>query len=318
MKKYIGIDLGGTNVAAGLVDEEGNILLKKSIPTPVKEGSHAIVKAMADVCYMLLEDKGLKPENIEFCGIAAPGCINCGEGIVEKAANLGLISYPVVDEFIKLIPFKNVRIDNDANAAAKGEAEVGQAKGYRDSIMVTLGTGVGGGIIIDGKVYAGFNYSGAELGHMVIEHNGRACTCGRKGCWETYSSATGLIKTTVEKMQKNKDSIMWTMCKGDISKVSGRTAFDAMRSGDAVGKAAVDEYIDYLACGIVNLINMFAPNVISIGGGISNEGDSLLIPLCEAIEKEQFVNGIDIEKTKIVIAKLKNDAGIIGAAMLGK
>ena len=214
---------------------------------------------------------------------------------------------------------KKVYIENDANAAALAEAMAGAAKGAKYSVMITLGTGVGGGIVLDGKVYCGFNHAGAELGHMVIEHGGRHCSCGRDGCWEAYSSATGLINMTKDKLEACKAegsaAIMEEIVK-DAGKISGKTAFAAMRKGCKAGAEVVDEYISYLACGLANIINIFQPNVLSIGGGICNEGDALLVPLEEKIWSETY--GLEKEKrTKIVIAQLGNDAGIIGAASLG-
>ena len=185
--------------------------------------------------------------------------------------------------------------------------------------MITLGTGVGGGIIIDGKVYSGFNYAGAELGHIVIEHNGRPCSCGRKGCWEAYSSATALINMTKEKLDeckaKGEETVMTEMVEKK-GKVTGRTAFDAMRAGDKAGKEVVDMYLDYLACGLASIINIFQPRIITIGGGISGEGQSLIDALEPLVRAEQYGCGL-VKLTDIRIAKLGNDAGIIGAAFLG-
>ena len=184
-------------------------------------------------------------------------------------------------------------------------------------IMVTLGTGVGGGIVIGGKLYSGFNYAGAELGHIVIEHGGRPCTCGRKGCWEAYSSATALIEFTKEKMAKTRDTVMWELCENGAKKVSGRTAFKAARAGDKAGQEVVDTYIDYLACGITNMVNIFQPQVLCIGGGVCGEGDYLLTPLKEIVDRDQYGSSAHDDKTQIKIAQLGNDAGILGAALLG-
>ncbi len=313
----IGIDLGGTNIAVGLVDETGKIHHKSTTPTLAHRAPEAIIDDMAKCCFEVCEKAGIKMEDVDFCGIASPGICNSKTGVVERAENLPFNGYPVVEELSKRIGVKNIGIENDANAAAKGEAEVGAAKGYANSVMITLGTGVGGGIIIDHKVYSGFNFAGAELGHMVIVKDGRDCTCKEKGCWETYSSATGLVRTTKEYMQKHPESIMWEMCSHDLNRVTGRTAFDAMRRGDKAGQAVVDEYIDYLARGIANIINILQPEVFSIGGGISNERDTLLQPLVKAVQKQTFDATTNLPKTKICIAELRNDAGIVGAAMLG-
>ncbi|MBQ9940497.1 MAG: ROK family protein [Clostridia bacterium] len=311
----IGIDLGGTNIAVGIVSEN-KIIRKLSTPTLANRKPEEIVKDMADLCYKLLDKEGLKLSDIEFCGICTPGIANDEAGRVEYASNLPFSLFPIVEVLKGYIPFEKVYIANDANAAAKGESECGSAAGSKSSVMITLGTGVGGGVIIDKKVYAGFNHAGGELGHTVIVANGRKCSCGRRGCWETYSSATGLILSTKEKMLETKDTLMWKMCDNDIEKVSGKTAFDAAKAGDKAGKEVVDEYIKMLGCGLVNIVNIFQPEVLSIGGGVCNEGDYILEPLKEIVYREQY-SAENVPDTKIVIAKLGNDAGIIGAAMLG-
>ena len=206
-------------------------------------------------------------------------------------------------------------VENDANAAAYGEFLAGAAKGANDAVCITLGTGVGGGIIINGKIYSGFNFAGAEIGHTVVDPNGPQCTCGRYGCFEVFSSAMGLIRMTKEAMEQNKDSLLWAESELQ-GKVSARTAFNAMRQGDAVAKDVVDKYIKYLACGITNTINIFQPDILCIGGGVCNEGDPLLLPLKEIVAKEVYTRNSP-KNTEIVIAKLGNDAGIIGAAFLG-
>ena len=311
----IGIDLGGTNIAVGLVSEN-KIIKKATTPTLAKREPEEIVKDMAKLCHQVIEEASLKVSDIAFCGISTPGIANNDAGRVEYANNLPFSFFPIAEILKKYIPFEKVYIANDANAAAKGEAECGAAAGSRCSVMITLGTGVGGGIIIDKKVYAGFNNAGGELGHIVIVQGGRQCTCGRRGCWETYSSATGLILTTKEKMLETKDTIMWDMCEGSIDKISGKTAFKAARAGDKAGKEVVDDYVKMLGCGLTNIVNIFQPEILSIGGGVCNEGDYLLDPVKEIVYREQY-SAENVPDTKIVIAQLGNDAGIIGAAMLG-
>lgn len=313
---YVGVDLGGTNIAAGIVDENGKILVKDSVKTNAQRPADEIIKDMAQLVLKLLEGMGLKPEDVECAGIATPGTADHDTGVVVYANNLPFLDYPLAAKLSEFTGIKKVYIENDANAAAKGESVWGASKGCNNSIMITLGTGVGGGIVIDKKIYSGFNYAGAELGHIVIEVDGKPCSCGRKGCWEAYSSATGLINMTKEKMLEDKQSLMWKLCGGDIEKVNGRTSFDAMKQGDASAKAVVDLYIHYLAEGILNMINIFQPEVLVIGGGICNEGKYLTEPLEEYIEKFQYSRNCE-KKTKIKVAQLGNDAGIVGAAMLG-
>ena len=311
----IGIDLGGTNIAVGIVDGDNKIIKKGSVPTNAGRDPDLIIKDMAGLCNKLLGEAQLLLCQVELIGIASPGSIDPVGGIVTRATNLNMVNYPIVKKLKEHLPIRVIKVENDANAAAMGEAIAGSGKGVDKFIMVTLGTGVGGGIILGGKVYSGFNYAGGELGHMVIEHNGRPCSCGRKGCWETYSSATGLINMTKEHMLENKNSLMWKLVDNDIEKVSGRTAYTAASSGDMTAREVCAEYTDYLACGLVNIINIFQPDIISIGGGVSNEGENLMAPLRELVDKMQFTSAAK-EKTKLNIAELKNDAGIIGAANL--
>lgn len=318
---YIGIDLGGTNIAAGIVDENYNIIKKASTPTNAGRPADVITADIAALCKKLVDDLGISMDEIGSIGIATPGSANCETGEILYANNLPFSHYPMQAKLSEALgTSKRVYIENDANAAAKAESVAGVAKGSKYSVMITLGTGVGGGIILDGQVYSGFNFAGAELGHMVIVKDGRECTCGRKGCWETYSSATGLIRTTREKIEacraEGRTTVMEEMIGGDLDRTSGRTAFNAMRQGDEAGKEVVEEYISYLTTGLVNIINIFQPNVLSIGGGISNEGDFLIDLLHDRVFAETYSRD-GTPQCELKIATLKNDAGIIGAAALG-
>lgn len=315
----LGIDLGGTNIAAGLCDEQLNLIDKASVPTVTTEGAERVARDMAGVCQTLLDRHGLTVADIKSVGIASPGSVNGDTGVVEYANNLPFRDFPIAQEVKKYLPVAQVRVANDANAAALGEALAGSAKGARSAVMVTLGTGVGSGIILDGKIFAGgMNFAGAEIGHTVIVANGRQCSCGRRGCWECYCSATALARATEEKMHEltllGVDSLLFDEAKAE-GKVSARTAFNAMRRGDAYGKALVDEYIRYLAIGLGNIVNVFQPEIISIGGGVSNEGENLVGPLRELVRLEQYTRNQPVI-TKLAVASLGNDAGIIGAAGL--
>lgn len=315
MKYYVGIDLGGTNIVAGVVDENYNIISKASTKTNCPRPEKEIADDMAKMALQAVKNANLEISNIEWIGIGTPGIANSATGIIERANNLGFVNTPMV-KYIKETIDKPVFIENDANAAAYGEFVAGAAKEARNAICVTLGTGVGAGIIIDGKIYSGSNYAGAEIGHTVIEVDGAECSCGRKGCFEAYSSATGLIRMSKEAMEKNPDSIMNKMAHEKGGKVTARTSFDAMRAGDKSAKEVVDKYIKYLAAGITNTINIFQPDILCIGGGVCNEGDPLLLPVKALVENEDFAKNSE-KRTEIVIAKLGNDAGIIGAAFLG-
>lgn len=312
----LGIDLGGTNIVAGVVDENYNIVAKASCKTAVPRPESEICDSMADVALKAVEKAKLTMEDIESIGIGVPGAVNPKTGVIEYSANLFFHNWEVVKMMEERLNTK-VIIENDANAAALGEYLAGSAKGAKNAIAITLGTGVGGGIIINGKIYSGSNFAGAELGHMVIVKDGKECACGRNGCWESYASATGLINLTKQKIlsEKLEYSYMLKLCDGDINKVSGKTAFDAMKDGDPTAKAIVEEYISYLACGLVNIINIFQPDILCIGGGISNQGDNLLTPLRAVVERERYTKHND-KQTVICTCSLGNDAGIIGAAYL--
>ena len=315
----IGVDLGGTNIAAAIVSEDYKIVRKMSVPTGRERDASFIMDDMAQLCRDLCAAEGIALSDVEAIGIASPGVANHTDGVVEYSCNLGFRKFPICKELSHRLGIDNIHVENDANAAAWGEAVAGAAKGTRNSVMITLGTGVGGGVIIDGKVFSGFNYAGAELGHVVIEKDGRQCGCGRRGCWEAYSSATALIKMTKEKLEECEKSGRETSMTDIVAKhgkVSGRTAFEAMRAGDRAAHEVVDMYLGYLSCGLINMINIFQPEVLSIGGGISGEGQALVDMMIYVIKKEQYGSDF-VEHTKVCIAELGNDAGLIGAAFLG-
>ncbi len=309
----IGIDLGGTNIKVGVVDGNYNIVGKSNIKTNLPRPSEEIAESIVEGVKLACADAGIDVADVNSVGIGTPGVANRNTGVVLYSCNLGFNNF----ELGKVLGEKlgtQVFVENDANAAAFGEVVNGAGKGYNNVVVVTLGTGVGGGIIIDGKIYTGFNFCGGELGHTVIEYNGRQCGCGRKGCFEAYSSATALINMTKEAMEANRDSKMWELA-GSIEQVDGKTAFDGMRAGDKAAIDVVNMYINYLGCGLVNIVNTFQPEILLIGGGICKEGENLTKPLDEYIKRESYC--IDPQRsTKLGIAKLGNDAGIIGAAYL--
>lgn len=315
MKHYIGVDLGGTNIAIGIVDENYNIITKKSVPTNCPGSAEAIADDIAKTALELLKETNMSLNEISWVGIGTPGSVNSQSGVIERAHNLGFCDTPLkklIEDRLQIECY----IENDANAAAYGEFLAGAAKGTNDAVCVTIGTGIGGGVIIDKKIYTGSNFFGAELGHTVIEINGKQCNCGRNGCLERYASATALIQQTKEKMLGDKNSLMWQEVDGDIEKVSGRTSFDAMKKGDKSAKEVVEKFVEYLACGCTNFINIFQPDVLIIGGGVSKEKDALLKPLKETIARDSFDKNPE-KATKVLAATLGNDAGIIGAAFLG-
>ncbi len=310
----IGVDLGGTNIVAGVVDENYKILAKAKCKTRAERSAQEIMGDMASLCREAAKRAGVSFAEVASVGIGCPGTCNTQTGVVEYANNLNFENVPLVKQMGAMLNVP-VYIGNDANAAALGEALAGAAKGANSCVCITLGTGVGGGVVIDGKIYEGCNYAGAELGHTVIQMNGEPCTCGRRGCWEVYASATALVRQTKDAMETHPRSLMWEIAHGSLDNVNGLTAFEAMRAGDSVGAAVVDRYIDYVACGVIDTVNIFQPDIICIGGGISREGDTLLVPLREKVTLERYSKFCK-RQTEIVAAVLGNDAGIIGAAYL--
>lgn len=309
----VGIDLGGTNIVAGVVNDRHEIVAFAKCKTACPRPSEEIVADMARMTREAVKKAGITMDEVKGVGVGSPGVCNKDTGVVERAANLGFENLPICAMLSEMLG-KKVYIENDANAAALGEFIAGAAKDVESCVCITLGTGVGGGVIIDGKVFAGSNFAGTELGHTVIEVDGEPCSCGRRGCWEAYASATGLIRQTRRAMEEHRDSKMWNIA-GSLDKVDGRTPFEAMRAGDAAGKAVVDRYIYYIAVGLINMINIFQPEVLCVGGGICKEGETLLAPLRKYIDAEQFSKYSE-KKTKLCVAALGNDAGIIGAAGL--
>ena len=304
----IGIDIGGTSIKAGLVSN-GRIISWKSVPTDTDAGADKIIGDIAQMVNALKDDAGDKI--ITGVGIGCPGAVNSCTGMVDHAYNLKWDYVPLGERMQKLTGYPT-RVCNDANAAALGEAKYGAGKAYQNSVFITIGTGIGSGIIIDGRLYEGNQSKGAEIGHVVIKSGGEPCTCGRRGCFEVYSSATALIRDTTRAMLKDPDSKLWTVCP-DIDKVNGKTVFDAMLMEDKTAQGVFDNYIRMLGEGLVNIINALRPEAIILGGGVCAQGDVLLVPLKKYIAKYAFGEGPHVG---LHIASLKNDAGIIGAAAL--
>ena len=309
MKYYAGIDLGGTFVKCGIVSEEGELLIKDKMPTQRGRSFAEIAGDMARLAGALAEKAGV---SLSGAGVGSPGVVDSKNGAIVYSCNLNWRNAALAEEMESVLGVP-VCVTNDANAAALGEQFIGAGKGFRNVVFVTLGTGVGGGIVIDGKLFEGFRSAGAEIGHTVIRMNGERCGCGRKGCFEAYASATALIRQTRRAMEKHPESEMWKLCGGDPEKVDGRTSFDGMRAGDRTAKTVVKNYIGYLSEGVTNLCNEFRPEAVLLGGGISAEGDTLVKPLSELVDRKVY-GGTDYAPVKILKASLRNDAGMFGAA----
>ena len=310
---YLGIDLGGINIAAAVVDEQGHILGRDSRPTPRASGE-IVADHMAQAAQAAAAQAGIPLASIASVGVGSPGAIDPQDGVVINWYNLDFDHVPLSGLLSARLGLA-VFLENDANAAALGEYAAGAGKGSASMVAITLGTGVGGGAVLGGKLYTGFNYAGMEVGHLVLEHNGRPCKCGRRGCFEAYCSATALIKRTREEMQRHPDSLLWQAAGGSLDRVEGRTSFAAMAQGDPVAKALVEEYAGYLGCGIASLVNILQPEVICVGGGVANAGETLLAPVRAIVDREDYARN-NPRRCRVVKAQLGNDAGIIGAALL--
>lgn len=314
MSYHLGIDLGGTNIAVGVLDESYQFLARHNVSTLGTRPFDVVVRDMAEAGQAALAKAGLSEQDVAYVGIGAPSTIDPRSHHVIFANNLGWKDADLAGEFQKSwnIP---VRIGNDADCAALGESLAGSAKEFESVLLLTLGTGVGGSFIIDRKIYLGGSGHGCEPGHSTLVYNGAQCTCGRRGCLEAYASVTALIRQTVEAMAQYPHSLMRELCGYDLRKIDGRTAFEAAKRGDEAGLLVVENYVNYLCAGIAGLVATFRPNVVLLGGGISNEGDYLLEPV-RRIVRETLYNADMIEAPAILRAALGNDAGIIGAAFL--
>ncbi|MBQ7197275.1 MAG: ROK family protein [Synergistaceae bacterium] len=305
MAYYIGVDIGGTNLKAGVVDRAGNIISEASVPTGADRPQDIVLQDILGAVKTSIENSKVDSKEIRAVGLGSPGAIDTENGIVIRNYNLGWKDFHICEKMTEALGIP-AKLANDADAAALGEVIAGSAKGAKNALIITLGTGVGSGVVINEKILPG------EFGHMVIAYNGRPCTCGRKGCFEAYSSATGLINMTKEAIERDPGGILAEVAKTEGA-VSGLTVFTAADKGDKEAEKVIDEYLEYLACGIANLINGLQPEVVSLGGGIAKQGERLLAPLRVKVEREAFKG---LKMPRIVSCTLGYKAGLIGAAMV--
>lgn len=313
---YIGVDVGGTGIKAGVVTEEGKIIKSCAIATNRESHYTELIKDMADLIFKTLKEAKVSVDDIKSIGIGFPSSVDDKNGVVVYTANINLNNAPVVEELQKYIN-KPVYIGNDANCAALGEYFALNDDSIENFVAVTLGTGVGGGIIINKKLYTGSNGSAGEIGHIRLVMDGEKCSCGRDGCWECYASATALIRDSKRAAEKNPASLLAKNIEANGGRSNGKLVFDTAKEGDETAQKVIDNYIKYISEGIIDMINIFQPSVIAIGGGISRQGDNLLNPIKEYIKGKTY-GGAYITPCELTIARLGNDAGIVGAAFLGK
>ena len=310
---FLGIDVGGTNLKAGLTDAEGHILVSRKRPLGAFQGAEHFAATLAALARETALAGGVPPETLPYVGIGIPGAV--AEGTVRYTCNIPMENVPLERLFRQSLDVP-VLLENDANCAAAGEWLYGAGRGTRNFAVITLGTGVGGGFILGGRLYVGGGMVG-EVGHMVILQGGAPCSCGRKGCWEMYASATGLIRMTKETMAAHPNSLLHALARIQGG-VEGRTAFDAAQAGDEAALKLCERYVESLAVGLTNLANILQPEVMALGGGVSVAPETLLLtPLRERLNRESYArHGGAVPR--LVKAELGNDAGILGAAQLGR
>ena len=314
MNYYLGLDVGGTNLVAGVVDEEYHIISKVSIPAGAHRTIEEITDDMVAVSLQAISKSGLSEGDISKWGIGMPSYVNPKTKLLVHANCFGWKNVPIYDYLERKLSLP-LQIENDANCAALGEALAGAAKGVGNVVMLTIGTGLGGGIIMNGKIHCGADRMGAELGHVKLVYDGIQCTCGQKGCAEAYCSATALIRQAKEAVRQNRNSLLWDLCGGDINTIEGKTIFKGIEMGDETARQILEQYTEYMTCAMSTYITLFRPEKIILGGGIAQAGELLLAPVRERLIPNTFA-GTEIGVPTVETAKLGNDAGIIGAAFL--
>lgn len=315
MSEYIvGIDLGGMGAKGALFTQEGELVVFEKVKTNKADGFEGTMQLLKRLADILVEKAGVTWEAVSAIGCGAPGVVDSKEGVVLRWSNFDWNDVPFAKRLSQLTG-KPVRVANDANVAALGEAKFGATAQYQSSILLTIGTGIGGGMVFDGRLIEGYKSAGAELGHITIRENGLPCECGRRGCYERYASATALISQTRHAMVEHLDSEMWKVADGKIENADGRTAFIAAKKGDQAAQKVIEQFVGYLSEGIADFVNILRPEAIVLGGGVANEGEALFAPLREAVDKRSYI-AMDIVPLKIVGAKLGNKAGVYGAYCL--
>ena len=312
---YIGLDVGGTTFKAGVVNEKGEILCKDAMPTGIERPYQEIIADMAALCKKVAADAGVEMKDIASIGVGVPGMFDNKTGRIPFCTNLGWHDVPFVAEMKKHLDVP-VYGDNDATVAGLAESVAGASAGVDSSVILTLGTGVGGGIVINGRPYSGAHGCGSEIGHMILKMDGEMCTCGNAGCFERYASATAIIREAKKAVAIHPESSIMEKCGGDMEKINAKIVIDSAKEGDETAKAVFDGYVRGLAHGIVSIINLIDPEIILLGGGVAHAGEFLLDAVREAVKPLVFFKTMPY--ARIELAQLGNDAGIIGAAMLGK
>jgi len=314
MKYYIGIELGVKNIVAGILDKNGKMIRRDTVLTNKDRAFEDIIKDMCALIVKMTDDEDVELKNVKYIGVGCPGIIDNKNGIVIKNYTLDFDNAQVRAEIQKHINLP-VFVENDANCIAIAEYLLGATYGTTSSLTIKVGVGIGGGIIIDGSMYNGYNFGGTEFGHMVIDYNGRKCTCGRKGCWEQYASATAIINQTKQLILDNPESILSNLVKNNSSQITELTMFEAAKAGDEQAKKLCIEFVDYFAEGLANIVNILMPEVVVIAGPISKLGNGLVSPLVEILRERIYCREVHLPEFKM--AEMGTAGIVVGAAMLG-
>ena len=312
---YIGIDVGGTTAKAGVVDEAGQILYKSSCKTGIERDFEDIAADMAELCRHIVRESGHEMAEVAAVGVGIPGEQSPKTGLVAFCNNLGWVDVPLMQRLRDALGLP-VYVDNDANVAALAESAFGASRDVKSSILITLGTGVGGGIVRDQRIHTGAHGVGGEIGHMVVVVDGEPCNCGHRGCWEKYASATAIIRMGRALMEEKPDCALARQLGGDAAQLNAKAVLDLAKAGDADCMGIFETYVKYLCVGLANLINIYDPDMIVLGGGVAYAGDFLLDAVRAALG--DYVYCPALSWARVELARLGNDAGIIGAAMLGR
>jgi glucokinase len=311
----IGVDLGGTNIVVGAVAEDGSEdVAMRSEPTRSEEGANGVVERIVRMVETAIREtmelKGATRADVVGVGVGAPGPLDRERGMVLTTPNLGWQNFPLRDAIGDRVHLP-VKLDNDANCATLGEWWLGAAKGGRNVVGVTIGTGIGGGLILDGRLYHGSSDVAGEIGHTTIDVTGRRCKCGNYGCLEAYASGPSIAERAREQMDGDRDSIMYALVEGEVEKLTAAIVYDAAKRGDATALEVVRETARFLGAGIANLLNVYNPDVVVIAGGVTQAGETLFEPLRREVRKRAFAAAV--EACRIVPGSLPGNAGVVGA-----
>jgi len=312
---YIGIDVGGTGTQVGVVDEAGRILAQGETPTGVGRPYQEMIRDMGECMLDVMQKGGFAEADVASIGVGIPGIADPKTGVVIFCTNMGWKDVPLRSELQKYLN-KPVNIDNDATVAGFAESVCGVSAGCHSSVFLTLGTGLGGGIVLGGRPWSGFHGVGSEIGHIPMHHDGEPCSCGNQGCLERYCSATAVIRMGREAAEENPKSLLNALCGGDLNALNARMVFDAAKQGDSAAMKVFNRYVDYLCKGIYTIIAFLDPEMVVLGGGVSKAGDFLLNEVRKRIP--DYLLFKTLPYSRVEIASLGAEAGIIGAAMLGR